>query len=67
VAKKRRVRVKQKILKVLEKMASRQEEGLTEIVRLVWKQYVKKARKKKGRKTKTAGSRKSPRAARSRF
>lgn len=45
--KRKRVRVKQRILKALAKMASREEEGLTYIIRLAYKQYVKKARKRK--------------------
>jgi hypothetical protein len=55
----RRVRVKQRILRALAKMASREEEGLTYIVRLAYKQYVKKARKRK-----SAERRKKHRAAR---
>lgn len=43
----KRVRVKQRILKALAKMASREEEGLTYIIRLAFKHYVKKARKRK--------------------
>lgn len=61
---KRRVRVKQTIIKALAKMASREEEGLAEIVRLVWKRYLKKTHKKKARKTKSTGSRKNHRATR---
>jgi hypothetical protein len=58
--KRRRVKVKQRILKALAKLASREEEGITDIIRLVVKQYVKKAR----RRTKSARRRKSSRAAR---
>jgi hypothetical protein len=57
--KRKRVRVKQRILKALAKMASREEEGLTYIIRLAYKQYVKKARKRK-----SAERRKKHRAAR---
>jgi hypothetical protein len=58
--KRRRVRVKQRIIKALAKMASREEQGLTYIIRLAYKQYVKKARKRK-----SAERRKKDRAARS--
>jgi hypothetical protein len=57
--KRRRVRVKQRIIKALAKMASREEQGLTYIIRLAYKQYVKKARKRK-----SAERRKKERAAR---
>jgi hypothetical protein len=57
--KRRRVRVKQSIIKALAKMASREEQGLTYIIRLAYKQYVKKARKRK-----SAERRKKDRAAR---
>ena len=53
------VRVKQRILKALAKMASREEQGLSYIIRLAFKQYVKKARKRK-----SAQRRKASRAAR---
>ena len=47
VAKKRkRVRVKQRIIKALAKLASREEEGITDIIRLVVKHYAKKARRR---------------------
>jgi hypothetical protein len=58
--KRRRVKVKQRILKALAKLASREEEGITDLIRLVVKQYVKKSR----RRTKSARRRKSARAAR---
>jgi hypothetical protein len=58
--KRRRVKVKQRILKALAKLASREEEGITDLIRLVVKQYVKKSR----RRTKSARRRKSSRAAR---
>lgn len=57
--KRKRVRVKQRIIKALAKMASREEQGLTYIIRLAYKQYVKKARKRK-----SAERRKKLRAAR---
>jgi hypothetical protein len=55
----KRVRVKQRILKALAKMATREEQGLTYIIRLAFKHYVKKARKRK-----SAQRRKASRAAR---
>jgi len=58
--KRRKVKVKQRILKALAKLASREEEGITDLIRLVVKQYVKKSR----RRTKSARRRKSSRAAR---
>jgi hypothetical protein len=58
--KRRRVKVKQRILKALAKLASREEEGITDLIRLVVKKYVKKSR----RRTKSARRRKSSRAAR---
>ena len=57
--KRKRVRVNQRIIKALAKMANREEQGLTYIIRLAYKQYVKKARKRK-----SAGRRKKHRAAR---
>jgi hypothetical protein len=59
--KRKRVRVKQRIIKALAKMASREEQGLSYIIRLAYKQYVKKARKQK-----SAERRKKLRAARAR-
>ena len=55
----KRARVKQRILKALAKLASREEEGLTYIIRLAFKHYVKKARKRK-----SVAQRKKNRAAR---
>ena len=55
----KRVRVKQRILKALAKMASREEEGLTYIIHLAFKHYAKKVRKRK-----SAALRKKNRAAR---
>jgi hypothetical protein len=55
----KRVRVKQRILKALARMASREEEGLTYIIRLAFKHYAKKVRKRK-----SAAQRKKNRAAR---
>lgn len=55
----KRIRVKQRIIKALAKMASREEQGLTYIIRLAFKQYVKEARKRK-----SAQLRKKNRAAR---
>jgi hypothetical protein len=57
--KRRRVRVKQRIIKALAKMASREEQGLTYIIRLAYRQYVKKARKRQ-----SAERRKKDRSAR---
>jgi hypothetical protein len=45
----RGVRVKQKILKVLAKIAAREEEGLSEFIRRALEQYLKKAAKKRSR------------------
>ena len=45
----RGVKVKQKILKVLAKIAAREEEGLSEFIRRALEQYLKKTAKKRSR------------------
>jgi metal-responsive CopG/Arc/MetJ family transcriptional regulator len=45
----RGVRVKQKILKVLAKIAAREDEGLSEFIRRALEQYLKKTAKKRSR------------------